>query len=166
MGFGPQELIFRGHLLVRNFVIFWVCNTTFSISSSTKEFFCGKKSILNRDAVLLGSPHLPLLLLFFAPQKPMLRQMLLRFIFHLGGIFKYRKQFYKLPAVSVLLGLHGGSNNLWKNSTCVFPGNGIHNIDEFQMKGIYLIQDKWRVSSLSISRNWLQNVPENYFLVP
>ena len=81
-----------------------------------------------------------------SPQKRMLVQMLL-FIFHLGGIFKYRKQFCKLPAVSVLLGLCRGSNNLWKNSTCVFPGNGFHNIDEFQMKGIYLIQVKWKVLS-------------------
>lgn len=88
-----------------------------------------------------------LLLLLLPPQKPVLGQMLFRFIFHLGGIFKYRKQFYKLPAVSVLLGLHRGPNNLWKNSTCVFPRNGIHNIDEFQMKGIYLIQDKRRTSS-------------------
>ena len=79
-------------------------------------------------------------------QKRMLVQMLL-LIFHLGGIFKYRKQFCKLPAVSVLLGLCRGSNNLRKNSTCVFPGNGFHNIDEFQMKGIYLIQVKWKVLS-------------------
>lgn len=70
--------------------------------------------------------------------------MLLLFIFHLGGIFKYRKQFCKLPAVSVLPGLHRGPNNLWKNSTCVFTTNGFCNIDEFQIKGIYLIQVKWK----------------------
>lgn len=70
--------------------------------------------------------------------------MLLLFIFHLGGIFKYRKQFCKLPAASVLLGLHRGPNNLWKNSTCVFTTNGFRNIDEFQIKGIYLTQVKWK----------------------
>ena len=100
-----------------------------------------------------------------SPQKRMLVQMLL-LIFHLGGIFKYRKQFCKLPAVSVLLGLCRGPNNLWKNSTCVFPGNGFHNIDEFQMKGIYLIQVKWKESSLYISRHWWQNMLQNYFLIP
>lgn len=106
----------------------------------TQNFSCGKRNILNWDKILLSSASS----LFFSPQKLVLGQMLLLFIFHLGGIFEYRKQFCKLPAVSVLLGLHRGPNNLWKNSTCVFTRNGFRNIDEFQIKGIYLIQVKWK----------------------
>lgn len=144
------------------FAVLWFHNMIFVMLSNNPKFFCGKKRVLNRDKFLLSSTSS----FFISPHKLILGQMLLLFIFYLGGIFKYRKQFCKLPAASVLLGLCRGPNNLWKNSTCVFTRNGFHNIDEFQMKGIYLIKFKWKENSLSVSRNWLQNPVKNSFVVP